>query len=177
MLVQKYLWGLTCAQMIYSPGRIESLTASNVLMCGDFLNLLMNFEKTPLLTLTLCYLKACHGLASVKHVGGSTVLWDWFAATGTLCSNRIMKEHYLQIHQLHLKSTVRRLKLGHRREFQQNNDPKHTTLFLEWIKQASIKVLECPSGRPQTRVFCPEDSLPIWAEICRSLLMATCATC
>lgn len=106
-----------------------------------------------------------------------TVLWDCFAATGTLCSNRIMKEHYLQIHQLHLKSTVRRLKLGHSREFQQNNDPKHTTLFLEWIKQASIKVLECPSGRPQTRVFCPEDSSDIRAEICRSLLMATCATC
>lgn len=151
--------------VIYSPGRIESLTASNILVCGDFLNLLMNFKKTPLLTLTLCYLKACHGLASVKHVGGSTVLWDWFAATGTLCSDRIMKkEHYLQIPQLHLKSTVRRLKLGHSWE---QRSQAHITVF--GIKQASIKVLGCPSRRPQTRVFCPEDS--------SHLLMATCATC
>lgn len=38
----------------------------------------------------------------------------------------LRKENYLQIPQLHLKSTSGRLKLGHNWMFQQDKDPKYT---------------------------------------------------
>ena len=62
--------------------------------------------------------------------------------------NGIMKkEDYLQILQENLKSSARRLGLGHSWVFQQ--DPKHTSKVVkQWLNRARIKVLEWPSQSP-----------------------------
>ena len=49
----------------------------------------------------------------------------------------------------HLKTSVRKLKPGHKWVFQMNNDPKHTfKVVAKWLKDNKVKVLECPSQRP-----------------------------
>ena len=70
-------------------------------------------------------------IPTVKHGGGSIMLWACFAASGIGALqkvNGIMKEEdYLQILQEKLKSSARRLGLGHSWVFQQDNDTKHTS--------------------------------------------------
>ena len=51
----------------------------------------------------------------------------------------------------HLKTSVRKLKLGRKCVFQMDNDPKHTSkVVAKWLKDNRIKVLEWPSQRPQS---------------------------
>ena len=81
------------------------------------------------------------------------MLWACSAANGTGALQRVngimKKEDYLQILQDNLKSSARRLGLGHSWVFQQHNDPKHTSkVVMEWLNQARIKVLEWPSQSP-----------------------------
>uniref|UniRef100_A0AAQ4R6W4 Tc1-like transposase DDE domain-containing protein n=1 Tax=Gasterosteus aculeatus aculeatus TaxID=481459 RepID=A0AAQ4R6W4_GASAC len=74
---------------------------------------------------------------TVKHGGGSIMLWGYFSANGTCALQRvngIMKEDYLQILQDNLKSSARRLGLGRSWVFQQDNNPKHTLkVVIEWL--------------------------------------------
>uniref|UniRef100_A0A3B4U6F4 Uncharacterized protein n=1 Tax=Seriola dumerili TaxID=41447 RepID=A0A3B4U6F4_SERDU len=55
-------------------------------------------------------------MPTVKHGGGSIMLWGCFAANGTGALQRVngitKKEDYLQILQDNLKSSARRLGLG-----------------------------------------------------------------
>ena len=45
----------------------------------------------------------------------------------------------------HLKTSVRKLKLGHKLVFQMDNDPKHTSkVVAKWLKDNKVKVLERP---------------------------------
>ena len=54
----------------------------------------------------------------------------------------------------HLKTSVRKLKLGRKWVFQMNNDPKHTTKVVEkWLKDITVKVLEWPSQSPDFTKF------------------------
>lgn len=64
--------------------------------------------------------------------------------------NEIMTDRdYLQIFQLHLKSTALWFKFGHSFVLQQQSNPKHTSkLVVEFKKQANIKLLERPSQSP-----------------------------
>ena len=92
-------------------------------------------------------------IPTVKHGGGSIMLWACFAASGTGALQKVngimKKEDYLQILQENLKSSARRLGLGRSWVFQQDNDPKHTSKVVkEWLNQARIKVLEWPSQSP-----------------------------
>ena len=45
----------------------------------------------------------------------------------------------------HLKTSVRKLKLGRKWVFQMDNDPKHTSnVVAKWLKDNKVKVLEWP---------------------------------
>ena len=49
----------------------------------------------------------------------------------------------------HLKTSVRKLKLGRKWVFQMDNDHKHTSNVVEkWLKDNKVKVLEGPSQSP-----------------------------
>ena len=49
-----------------------------------------------------------------------------------------------------LKTSVRKLKLGHKWIFQMDNDPKHTPkVVTKWLKDINVKVLEWPSQSPE----------------------------
>ena len=49
----------------------------------------------------------------------------------------------------HLKTSVRKLKFGHKWVFQMDNGPKHTyKLVAKWLKDNKVKVLEWPSQSP-----------------------------
>ena len=49
----------------------------------------------------------------------------------------------------HLKTSVRKLKLGCKWVFQMDNNPKHTSkVVAKWLKDNKVKVLEWPSQSP-----------------------------
>ena len=59
------------------------------------------------------------------------MLWGCFAAGGTGALHKIdgimRMENYVDILKQHLKTSVRKLKLGQKWVFQMDNDPKHTS--------------------------------------------------
>ena len=90
---------------------------------------------------------------TVKHGGGSIMLWGFFAAGGTGALHKIddiMREEYcVDILKQHLKTSVRKLKLGRKWVFQMDNDLKQTSkVVAKWLKDNEVKVLEWPSQSP-----------------------------
>jgi hypothetical protein len=78
------------------------------------------------------------------------MLWGCFAAGGTGTLHKIdvfmRMENYVDILKQHLKTSVRKLKVGCNWVFQMDNDPKHTSRDMEkWLKDNKVKVLEWPS--------------------------------
>uniref|UniRef100_A0AAZ3PU11 Tc1-like transposase DDE domain-containing protein n=1 Tax=Oncorhynchus tshawytscha TaxID=74940 RepID=A0AAZ3PU11_ONCTS len=66
-------------------------------------------------------------------------------------------ENYVDILKQHLKTLVRKLKLGCKWVFQMDNDPKNTSkVVAKWLKINKVKVLEWPSHQ-----LCQEE----WAKI------------
>ena len=54
----------------------------------------------------------------------------------------------------HLKTSVRKLKLGRKWVSQMDNDPKHTSkVVAKWLKDNNVKVLEWPSLSPDFNLF------------------------
>ena len=81
------------------------------------------------------------------------MLWGYFAAGGTGALHKIddtmRKENYVHILKQHLKTSVRKLKLGQKWVFQMDIDPKHTSkVVAKWLKDNKVKVLEWPSQSP-----------------------------
>ena len=79
--------------------------------------------------------------------------WGGFAAGGTGALHKIdgimRRENDVDILKQHLKTTVRKLKLGHKWVFQMDNDPKHASEFVEkWHNDNKVKVLAWPSQSP-----------------------------
>ena len=61
----------------------------------------------------------------------------------------------------HLKTSVRKLKLGHKLVFQMDNDTKHTSkVVAKWLKDNNVKVLEWSSQSPDLK---PIEN--VWAEL------------
>ena len=99
-----------------------------------------------------------------EHGGGSIRLWGCFAAGGTGPLHKIdgimRQEKYVYILKQHIKTSVRKLKLGRNWVFQMDNDPKHTSNVVEkCIKDNKVKKLELPSQSPDLN---PIEN--VWAE-------------
>ena len=85
-------------------------------------------------------------MPTVKHAGGSIMLWGCFAAGGTGAFHKIdgiMRQgNYVDILKQHLKRPVRKLKFGRKWVFQMDNDPKHTSKIVAKGQQVLVEVLE-----------------------------------
>ncbi len=90
---------------------------------------------------------------TVKHGGGSIMLWGCFSAAGTgrlvAIEGKMNAVKYRDILDENLLQSAQDLRLGRRFTFQQDNDPKHTAkITKEWLHNNSVTVLEWPSQSP-----------------------------
>ena len=76
---------------------------------------------------------------------------------GVLCCRRdwciseidgiMRREYYVDILKQHLKTSVRKLKLGRKWVLQMDNDPKHASkVVAKWFKDNKVNVLEWPQS-------------------------------
>ena len=94
-----------------------------------------------------------NSIPTVKHGGGSIMLWGGFSAGGTGELHKIdcilRQEYYVDLLKQHLKTSVRKLKLGRKWVFQMDNDPKHSSkVVAKWLNDNKGKVLEWQSQSP-----------------------------
>lgn len=92
-------------------------------------------------------------IPTVKHGGGSIMLWGCFSAAGTgrlvRIEGKMNAAMYRDILDENLLQSALDLRLGRRFIFQQDNDPKHTAkIWKEWLQNNSVNVLEWPSQSP-----------------------------
>ncbi|KAI4904828.1 hypothetical protein NFI96_006812 [Prochilodus magdalenae] len=92
-------------------------------------------------------------LPTVKHGGGSIMLWGCFASNGTGKLQRVQGTmnslQYQEILGENVMESVTNLRLGRRWTFQQDNDPKHTSKSTRaWLNMKGWNILEWPSQSP-----------------------------
>ena len=96
-------------------------------------------------------------IPTVKHGGGSVMLWGCFSAAGTVRLVRIKGKmdgaKYREILDENLIQSAQDLRLGRRFTFQQVNDPKHTAKTTqEWLRDKSLGVLAWPSSGQDSNI-------------------------
>uniref|UniRef100_A0A8C5MHJ1 Transposase n=1 Tax=Leptobrachium leishanense TaxID=445787 RepID=A0A8C5MHJ1_9ANUR len=92
-------------------------------------------------------------LPTVKHGGGSIMLWGCFASAGTGKLQRVQGTmnslQYQEILDDNVMQSVTNLRLGRRWTFQQDNDPKHTSKSTRaWLQIKGWNILEWPLQSP-----------------------------
>lgn len=90
---------------------------------------------------------------TVKHGGGSQMLWGSMAASGTgtmeFIDTTMDKMGYMNILKRNLKPSVQKLDLPQDYYFQQDNDPKHTAYIVrEWLLYNVPNQLRTPPQSP-----------------------------
>ena len=90
-------------------------------------------------------------IPTVKHGGGSIMLWEFFSGTGRLVRNegKMNGTKFREILDENLLQSAQDLTVERKFTFQQDNDPKHTAETMqEWLRDKSLNVLEWPSQSP-----------------------------
>lgn len=92
-------------------------------------------------------------IPTVKHGGGSLMMWGCFSAAGTGNLDHVPGIMDSQKYQVILKKNVMpsvdKLNLGDHWIFQQDNDPKHTSKSTKaWLGKRCWSILEWPSQSP-----------------------------
>lgn len=92
-------------------------------------------------------------IPTVKHGGGSIMVWGCFSANGTgalhIVDGKMDGAMYRQILEKNLIPSAKGFHGRRKWTFQQDNDPKHTAnLTKEWFTKKKINVLQWPSQSP-----------------------------
>lgn len=90
---------------------------------------------------------------TVKHGGGSVMVWGCMSANGVgnlvFIEGKMLKEDYRAILKENLMASARKLGLKRELIFQQDNDPKHTAYIIDdFLEQNGIEKLPWPAQSP-----------------------------